>query len=241
MRVPPLPPFERSALLLDLDGTLLDIAAAPDKVVVPPELPGSLRTLRDQLDGALAVVTGRPVETVDALLGDAPYAVAGEHGGAIRHAPGEDMERPLLPSPPEAWLEQAARLAAAHPGVILERKVRGFGFHFRAVPEAGQVLRDALRVMLADSTSFQLLQGLMLWEVRPVGVDKGSAVAALQARSPFAERLPVFVGDDVTDQDGIKVARAMGGVGLWVPDVFGDAGGVREWLKAAASAGRWPQ
>ena len=240
MRIPSLPPFERTALLLDLDGTLLDIAPAPDKVVVPSGLPGSLRTLRDQLDGALAVVTGRPVETVDALLGDAPYAVAGEHGGAIRHAPGEDLERPSWPAPPEAWLDEAARLAAAHPGVILERKVRGFGFHFRATPEAGPALHDALCEMLADSTSFQLLAGLMLWEVRPLGVDKGSAVAALQARSPFTDRLPVFVGDDVTDEDGIKVARAMGGIGLWVPDIFGDAAGVRAWLKAAASAGSWP-
>jgi trehalose 6-phosphate phosphatase len=240
MRIPSLPPFERSALLLDLDGTLLDIAPAPDKVVVPAGLPGALRTLRDQLGGALAVVTGRPIETVDALLGDAPYAVAGEHGGAIRHAPGDKLERPALPSPPEAWLEQAARLAAAHPGVILERKVRGFGFHFRANPEAGPALHDSLRAMLAGSTSFQLLQGLMMWEVRPVGVDKGSAVSALQARSPFAERLPVFAGDDVTDRDGMEVARAMGGVGLWVPDVFGDAAGVRAWLQAAASAGNWP-
>jgi trehalose 6-phosphate phosphatase len=241
VRLPPLPPFERTALLLDLDGTLLDIAPAPDKVVVPPGLTDTLRALRQRLEGALAVVTGRPVETVDALLGDAPYAVAGEHGGAIRRAPGEMLERPVLPAPPEAWLAEAERLAATFPGVILERKVRGFGFHFRAAPEAGPVLHDALRAMLANSNSFQLLQGIMMWEVRPIGVDKGNAVTALQARSPFTGRLPVFIGDDVTDEDGIKAARAMGGEGLWVPDVFGDAAGVRDWLEAVASSGDWSE
>jgi trehalose 6-phosphate phosphatase len=239
MSMPPLPRFERTALLLDLDGTLLDIAPAPDLVVVPPELIDSLRTLRNRLDGALAVITGRPVETVDALLGDAVYAVAGEHGGAIRHAPGETLERPALPAPPQGWLDEAEHLAAAFPGVILEHKVRGFGFHFRAMPEAGPALYDALCAMLAGSTEFQLLPGIMLWEVRPLGVDKGSAVDALQARPPFSGRLPVFVGDDVTDQDAIKAAGAMGGVGLWVPDVFGDAAGVRAWLAAVASAGGW--
>ena len=95
-----LPPIGRAALLLDLDGTLLDIAPTPDAVVVPDELPGVLRTLRHLLGDAVAVVTGRPVETIDRLLGDAVFAVAGEHGGAVRHAPGAALERPALPEPP---------------------------------------------------------------------------------------------------------------------------------------------
>src|SRR5271169_2429806 len=95
-----LPPLQRAALLLDLDGTLLDLAPTPDSVVVPPGLPDVLRTLRRLLDDALAIVTGRPVETVDHLLGDAVFAVAGEHGGAVRRAPTEMLERPPLPLPP---------------------------------------------------------------------------------------------------------------------------------------------
>src|ERR1700735_1339403 len=97
--MPVRPPLERAALLLDLDGTLLDIAPAPDEVVVPPGLLDVLHALRRLLGDALAVVTGRPVETIDALLGDAVFAVAGEHGGAIRHAPGAELERPPLPAP----------------------------------------------------------------------------------------------------------------------------------------------
>src|SRR5277367_3466575 len=99
-----LPPLQRAALLLDLDGTLLDIAPTPDSVVVPPDLPDVLRTLRRLLDDALAVVTGRPVETIDRRLSQLPFAVAGEHGAAIRHSPDGPLERPPLPSTPEAWL-----------------------------------------------------------------------------------------------------------------------------------------
>ena len=102
MSLDKLPPFAASALLLDFDGTLVDLAPTPDAVVVAPGFRETLRRLRDRLGGALAVITGRPVETVDALLGDAPYAVAGEHGGAVRHAPGEALIRPSLPSPAAA-------------------------------------------------------------------------------------------------------------------------------------------
>jgi trehalose 6-phosphate phosphatase len=224
---------DRAALLLDVDGTLLDIAPRPDLVVVPPDLVTVLRALRIRLNGALAVITGRPVEQVDALLGDAPFAVAGEHGGAIRHAPGEPIRRPELPAPPPAWLDAAGRIAAAHPGVMLEPKLRGFVLHYRAAPEAGDALQIALATLIApDRDRFQLMPARMAWEVRPQGADKGVAVRQLMAEPPFAGRVPVFVGDDVTDEDGIAAAAALGGRGLFVPEVFGDAVGVRAWLAA---------
>jgi trehalose 6-phosphate phosphatase len=108
-------------------------------------------------------------------VGDAPYAVAGEHGGAVRQAPGVAVHRPPLPAPPAELLTAAERLAAAHPGVLLERKARGFALHFRAVPQAGPALHDALAAMLAGSSTFELLPAHMLWEVRPRGMDKGKA------------------------------------------------------------------
>jgi trehalose 6-phosphate phosphatase len=234
------PPIDRAALLLDLDGTLLDIAPRPDAVVVPPELPGTLCSLRRLLNDAVAVVTGRPVETVDALLGDAVFAVAGEHGGAVRHGPGQTLERAPLPSPPGDWLVEAERLALRHPGVLLEHKARGFALHYRAVPAAGETLRQALSALLDGSHDFELLPAHMLWEVRPRGADKGKAVAELMNRPPFQGRLPVFVGDDVTDEAGIAAAQAMGGIGLRVQDAFRDAAGVRAWLAAIATVGDWP-
>lgn len=236
----PLPPFERTALLLDMDGTLLDLAPRPDAVVVAPGLVDTLRILRGRLDGALAIVTGRPIETVDALFGDAPQAVAGEHGGAVRHQPDGAVERPPLPAPPDLWIEAAERLAASHPGALLERKARGFALHYRAVPHAGPLFHAALASLLAERDDFQLLPALMLWEVRPRGADKGSAVHALMARAPFTGRLPLFIGDDVTDEDGMAVARAMGGAGLRVDAAFGTPAGVRAWLHQAAAIAAWP-
>ncbi|MGO8762873.1 MAG: trehalose-phosphatase [Desulfobaccales bacterium] len=221
----------RAALLLDLDGTLLDIAPTPAAVVVPSGLLDALSTLRDALGGALAVVSGRPVEQVDALLDAAPYAVAGEHGGAIRPAPGAALERLDLPGVPAGWLERAERAAAGTPGVLLERKAHGFALHFRLAPAAGPALHQVVLAMLADGgAEFTVMPGRRVWEVLPRGADKGRAVHALMARPPFAGRVPVYVGDDVTDEDGIRAARELGGLGLKVQDRFGDAAGVREWL-----------
>lgn len=234
-----LPPYRNTALLLDLDGTLLDFAATPETVVVPEGLPDTLRTIRDQLDGALAVVTGRTIDMIDKLLRDVPQAVAGEHGGAVRSAPDAPVERPDLRPPPQSWIDRAATLEQAHPGSRFEQKPRGFSMHFRLAPAAGPAIHAALSDMVAESEDFHLLSGQLMWEVRPRGVDKGHGVERLMRHAPFLGRVPVFIGDDVTDEDGLRVARAMGGAGLWVPDLFGNAAGVRAWLHATALRGDW--
>jgi trehalose 6-phosphate phosphatase len=234
-----LPPFQRAALLLDMDGTLIDLAPTPDAVVVPTGLPAALTTLRDAMGGALAIVTGRPIETVDRLFGDAPCAVAGEHGGAIRHHPGGPIERPDLPAPPSDWLETAETLVHAFPGALLERKARGFALHYRQAPEARDIFQTALTNLIGTSTHFQLHPAHMLWEVRPIGADKGSAATALMRQPPFAGRLPVFIGDDVTDEDGMRACRILGGAGYRVDDVFHDPAGVRSWLHRSAELGNW--
>jgi trehalose 6-phosphate phosphatase len=212
---------------------LLDIAPTPDSVVVPAGLLDALRRLVGRLDGALAVVSGRPVAQVDALLQGIPTAVAGEHGGAIRYAPGGALERVALPGAPTEWLAAAERMEAAKPGVLLERKERGFVLHYRAVPELGPMLKAELQALIAGSQHFALMQARKAWEVKPRGADKGTAVTALMARPPFAGRLPIFIGDDVTDEDGMVVARAMGGFGLRVGQAFSDPAAVREWLADA--------
>jgi len=232
-----LPRPAESALLLDLDGTLLDLAPTPDAVVVPPGLPDALRRLRAQLGGALAVVTGRPIDQIDGLLADVPYAVAGEHGGAIRHAPGAPILRASLPDPPVEWVIEAARIVDRHPGVLLEQKQRGFVFHYRQAPALGPALKQAALTLIAPGAGqFQVLEALMAWEIRPRGVDKGVAVTALMAEAPFTGRRPIFIGDDVTDEDGMRAARAHQGAGLRVDEAFGTPAGVRDWLRRSADA-----
>ena len=234
-----LPPFDRAALLLDMDGTLVDLAPAPDAVTVQSGLPATLTTLRNALGGALAIVTGRPIETVDRLFGDAPGAVAGEHGGAIRYATSEAIQRVDLPSPPTQWLAAAETLVRSYPGALLERKARGFALHYRGAPQARDPFKTALTQLLATTPGFELHPAHMLWEVRPLGADKGRAVAALMQRPPFASRIPIFIGDDVTDEDGMAEARKRGGAGYRVDTIFGDPDGVRSWLRRSAERGDW--
>ena len=234
-----LPPFGRAALLLDMDGTLIDLAATPDAVVVPPGLADVIADLRDALDGALAIVTGRPIQDVDRLFGTAPGAVVGEHGGAMRLSFDAPVWRPDLPALPPSWLDTAEKLARAFPGALLERKARGFALHYRLAPEAGPVFQAALAKLVDTAAGFQLLAGLMLYEVRPAGVDKGVAVATLMRQAPYAGRMSVFIGDDVTDEDGIREARKQGGAGYRVDHVFGDPDGVRSWLRRSAAARDW--
>jgi trehalose 6-phosphate phosphatase len=229
--LPDLPPH--AALLLDMDGTLIDLAATPDAVVVPPGLIATLHRLRGLLGDALAIVSGRPIAQVEALLGDAPYAVAGEHGGAIRHAPRAPPQRAPLPHLPPAALAAAEAAIAAHPGALLERKAHGLVLHYRQAPAAAAALRTTAEAIA--TAGFTVMASSMAWEVKPAGIDKGSAVTALMARPPFQGRIPVFIGDDVTDEDGIRAAQALGGLGLRVPEVFGGPAGVRAWLEKQAA------
>ena len=237
MILPPLPPPGRAALLLDIDGTLLDFAATPAAVVVPPDLAPTLRRLRERLGGALGLISGRPVAEVDALFPEIAQAVAGEHGAVLRPAPGAALLRPDLPALPATWLAAATRLAAAHPGVLLERKSRGVVLHYRGAPAAGPALGAGLAALVGGSASFSVQPAQMAWELRPRGADKGTALVALMRLPPFAGRLPVFLGDDTTDRDAIAAAQALGGVGIFVPDTFAAPASVRRWLHDLATHG----
>jgi trehalose 6-phosphate phosphatase len=232
-----LPPCERLALLLDFDGTLVELAPTPESVVIPPGLGALLARLSARLSGALALVSGRPLADIDRFLPGVPAAIAGEHGGVFRLAPNAPVSRPDLPAVPEAWREAGLRLVAAHQGARYEPKARGFVIHYRAIPEAEEALRAPLAAMVAeDPAHFLLMPSHMAWEIRPRGADKGSAVRTLLRDPRFRGRVPLFIGDDVTDADGMAAARAAGGQGFFVADRFGDPAGVRRWLGTLAGA-----
>jgi trehalose 6-phosphate phosphatase len=224
---------DRAALFLDFDGTLVEIAPRPDAVVIPPALPGLLRRLAARLEGALAIVSGRPLAELDAFL-PVPLAMAGEHGAALRPAPGAPAERPPLPHPPPEWRRRAEALAARHPGALVEPKAHGFVLHFRQAPEADPPGRALLDELIAGADDFAVMPAHMAWEVKPRAVSKAMAVERLMAAPPFAGRVPVYVGDDVTDEAGMAAARAAGGLGLRLQDAFGTPAALRGWLERLA-------
>jgi len=233
---PALPKADRAAFLLDFDGTLVDIAPTPELVVVAPGLADTLLRLRMLCGDALAIVTGRPVAQIDQFLPNVPFAVAGEHGIATRLSPNSPVVRPDLPPVPSSWLAGANQLAEEIEGIRVEHKATGFVLHFRGNPAAGPLLRHAADDMVSESGGrFHVQAAKMAWEIRPHGIDKGSAVRALMQHPPFAGRLPVFVGDDVTDEDGIAAAIELGGTGYRIPDDFDDPESVRGWLTLLAA------
>ncbi len=226
----------RTALFLDLDGTLLDIAERHDLVWVAPDLPGVLSRLEQALGGALAIVTGRPLADVERLLPLTRLAVAAEHGARLRRPDGQMEEHsPELPERAE-WIGRTQAALALWPGAFIEEKSVGFVVHYRQAPAAGPAIEGFLRDLIAPASGrAELLTALMAFEIRAAGVGKGNAVRHLMQERPFADRIPVFIGDDVTDEEGMAAAEAMGGFGLHVHRAFGGKpAAVRAWLARMA-------
>ena len=235
------PPFDpRWALFLDLDGTLIDIAPRPELVEVPEGLVALLQRVAQGFAGALAVVSGRPLAGLDRLLDPWRPAAAGEHGAFCRLPDGTTATPEALPAVPTTWRAAARRLGDEHPGVMVEDKQAGITVHFRQAPAAQAAIRDAIeRLVGADPTHFAVVAAHMALEIRPRGVHKGWAVDRLMREAPFRGRIPVFIGDDVTDEDGFRAAEALGGKGLHVHHYFQPgAVAVRAWLASLAAAGQ---
>lgn len=226
----PPPPRGPAALFLDLDGTLVDIAPRPDLVRVPDGFGRLLGRLADRLGGAVAIVTGRGAESARPLLDGAAVVLAAEHGAVIE-APG--LPTLPLPEPEPDWRAEAARFAAAWPGTIAEQKRHGFVIHVRQNPAAAEAAAALVAALAARAPDrFRPVPAHAAVELRPVGADKGGAVQRLMQTAPFAGRVPVFLGDDVTDEDGIAAAVALGGAGFRVPEAFGgETARVRRWLE----------
>lgn len=240
--MPPLPLIEpHTALFLDFDGTLADLAPRPDLVQVEPQLVGTLRALHTCLDGALAIVSGRPVAELDHFLQPLRLPSAGIHGAEFRHG-GERVVTPPAPGI-GALLPKLEALVARHPGLQLERKSVAVAIHYRQVPELELLVRAAVADVLRDAAGLEALPGKMVVEIKPAGVDKGDAIAAFMRSPPFAGRMPLFAGDDVTDEAGFVVVRELGGVGLLVGQrataatvVLPNPDALRGWLHESAHA-----
>jgi len=222
------------ALFLDLDGTLLEIASTPTSVVVPDDLVVDLEALSKTLGGALAIVSGRDLTDIDGLLAPLCLPAAGAHGAMMRLPGGGHDE--IEAKVPEDWIEELLRLQQVYPGVMIERKVHSIVVHFRNAPPAEDLVRRTTAEIVArDAERFETLRGKMVIEILPRNVNKGHAVRRFMQLAPFRGRTPVFVGDDITDEDGFEAAVEFGGVGLHVAECFGgQPREVRRWLKRLA-------
>jgi trehalose 6-phosphate phosphatase len=227
---PPTPTAEW-AVFLDLDGTLLDIAATPDRVVVPVDLVRDIAGAYAALDGALAVVSGRTLGDIDRLLAPLRLPAGGEHGAVIR-LPAGDRDEVNVRVPAE-WMDALENAAKSEPGVLIERKNHTVVAHYRCAPRSEDFCRRLCSALVdGHESEFELLQGHMAIEIRPRGVTKARPVERLMTEPPFQGRRPIFVGDDATDEDGFRAAQQLGGEGLDVQLRFGGSpAGVRRWLK----------
>ena len=214
------PPLDASsALFLDVDGTLLEIAPRPELVQVPDGLPSLIMRLSAAREGALALVSGRPLAQLDRLFQPWQGAAAGLHGLERRRADGildcaNDGESAAAL---DRLRPELAALAADAPGLSLEDKGGTLALHYRAAPQREPEIRAAVEVLHCEIASvLRLITGKMVVEFQPRSADKGRAIAAFLAEPPFLDRRPVFVGDDTTDEDGFAEICRRGGVAVRV-------------------------
>jgi len=229
------------AVFLDLDGTLVDIVARPDLTHVAPELIRKLEQLYEALQGALAIVSGRPISELDRLLQPLILPAAGVHGIEHRQDRGS-IEIRCQKTIPDDIRRQIVALADSDSRLLLEDKQFSFSLHYREAPELESMLRERFMAICANlGPLFSVQNGKMVFELRPSGIDKGAAIEKFMAETPFAGRTAVFIGDDVTDEDAFKVVNRLRGHSARVgsPKIataarynLADVAAVHGWLNA---------
>lgn len=233
------------SLFLDFDGTLVDIAARHDAVVVESSLSRLVAALAERLDGRVAVVSGRSADEILSFLGgsgEPAFAIAGSHGLELRWSDGR-TEAPVRPAGLNEALAAFRALAQQHSGVVVEEKAYGAALHYRQAPDAASAC-DGLAEDVAARTGFAVQHGKMVVELRARGADKGDAVRRFLAEPPMAGTRPVFIGDDLTDEAGFAAAADMGGWGVLVGGPretaaryrLADVAEVHAWLSGVAGA-----
>jgi trehalose 6-phosphate phosphatase len=234
------------ALFLDIDGTLLDLAARPDQVLMPANLPATLARAERKLNGALALVSGRSIDDVDRLFDPLRLRASGAHGAEIRFEPGGPVTQAVAAKElPRSLLRDLTQTAECFPGSFVEDKRFSFAVHYRLAPAAERPLREAVtRLVDSSSAAIEILDAHQAIEIKAHGSDKGGAIAAFLSTPAFRGRTPIFVGDDTTDESGFAVVAARGGYAYSVGEprpgamgVFPEPRSVRDWLADFAARG----
>lgn len=242
---PPPPPLdpERHALLLDFDGTLVDFAPTPDAIRLRPGTIALLDRLSRRLNGALALLSGRTIKNLDAHLDPLQLPASGVHGVELRLHAGD-----IVATCPPATIGIARRrLAEAlveDDPLLLEDKGGALVLHYRTHPEQRERARAVADAAVLGLSDLEVVKGHAIFEIRPRSVTKAEAVGRFMDKPPFAGRVPVFVGDDVTDEDGFRGAAELGGIGVKVGRgesvakfTLPDIGAVHRWLTTCCEGG----
>lgn len=240
----PQPDTTGSALFLDVDGTLLELAATPDAVMVPANLLAQLGAAHKRLAGALALVSGRQLADLDRLFAPLRLPTAGLHGLETRVQ--NDVSMPAEDDIPKALGDELARLKglfAAEPGVLIEDKRCGLAIHWRQAERLREKINDAAQRSAARlGDRYQLLEGKMVHEIKLSCSNKGTAVHMFMETPRFAGRQPYYFGDDITDEDAFEAVNALQGVSVMVGGSnptqaqlrLGSVSDLRAWLALLA-------
>jgi trehalose 6-phosphate phosphatase len=237
--------YRKTAILLDIDGTLLDLAPTPHDVRVPSTLRKTLERLHECTGGAIALVSGRSLADIDLIFKPLKLTAVGGHGAEIRHDANGSAERNAGVPLDDELKQRLAYIARLDPEIIIEDKDYSLAIHYRLAPDKKRAIEDAVDRIIADLPpySVEVLPGKGVREIKKVGFNKGTAIRELMAHPPFAGRRPVFVGDDTTDETAFAVMPEFGGlaisVGRMVPGVakrFETPSDVRRWLERLAKS-----
>ena len=246
MRPPDRIPAASTALFLDVDGTLVDLQDDPAAVHAEPGLIRLLHDVADRLGGALALVSGRSLAEIDRMFAPSTFPAAGAHGSELR-INGEPLPPDTIPPMPEAIRRDVEDFIGDHEGLLLEHKSNGFSVHYRRAPALESAYREQVNALLERlGDDYRLIDGKMVLEIAPRSHSKGEAVRAFLDREPFSRRQPVFVGDDVTDEDGFVAVNDLDGLSVRVGDIdtsaarysLPDVPAVRRWLENLLAGGQ---
>jgi trehalose 6-phosphate phosphatase len=218
-----------TALFLDFDGTLIDLALTPQSVRVPPDLVHLMRQLSAAYEGRVCIVTGRPLADITFYLDHLPIDIIAEHGAQTNM---REIEWAELSGWPASWQEHLLTLETCIPNLVVERKKTAVAFHYRQQPALEpEVIRFAEVLRNHAPDAFMIVSSNMTTEIRRKGIDKGRAIRAAMLTPRYNGHLPVFIGDDVTDVAGFEAVQEMGGQAYHVgTDFGGQPARVRQWL-----------
>src|ERR1700753_287354 len=235
-----LPHLKEMAILLDIDGTLLDLAPTPREVWVPPGLSNTLNGLLQRSLGALALVSGRSLNDIDLIFAPDQFPAVGGHGAEMRLSINDEAVASAAPPMDKELKRRLAAIAKLSPGILLEDKGYSLALHYRLAPHAEKAIYEAVSLIRADlpNAPIEVLPGKCVCEIKQSGFDKASGVRELMTHEPFRGRRPVFIGDDVTDESVFAITPELGGLAFsvgrhanGVAGRFDTPSDVRAWLK----------